>query len=407
MPSETSDPGGPPAACPACGEAVPAGASFCPDCGADLGNPADPAYCSACGEAFDDDDRFCSNCGASRSGGGPDASEPAGRATEESADPDSSPSRSASTPRESSRAFRRRVQDHLDAGWNVERDDGDRVVLVDRGIGSVGVHILLFIFTSGIGNLLYGWWHYSKLAERRRLVRGDETAARAPSSAAGESLTETAAGYILIALLLAIGGLIAYFAATSGSPPAALIGLAFIGLGLGVAPPVRRRLDRRHGVTAFGRKKTVDHRIVRPPESVEEPCVVCGEAFERGLVRRRRDETVVAGVPVRTHSMRHNHYCADCARSELFGDRVGSPSLDDMADDAGPVDDVDAVDDADAADDADGDDAGHDDEGFADADADGGDAADDADGGDAADEADGGDTADDAFSDERATEATE
>jgi len=322
MPSQTSEPGGP-AACPACGEAVPAGASFCPGCGADVGDPPTPSYCSECGERFDDDDRFCSNCGASRSGG--DAVD-----AERSSGAERSPSRSA-TPRESSRAFRRRVQDHLDAGWDVERDDGDRVVLVDRGIGSVGVHVLLFVFTSGIGNLLYGWWHYSKLAERRRLVRGDETPARAPPRVEESGRIETATAYVLTALLLLIGGWIVFFAGATGSPPAALIGLAFAGLGLGTAPPVRRRLDRRHGVTAFGRQKTVDHRIVRPPESVDDPCVVCGESFERGLVRRRRDETVVAGVPVRTHSIRHNHYCVDCARSEVFGDRGDAPSLDDLA----------------------------------------------------------------------------
>ena len=329
MPSETSDPAGPPAACPSCGEAVPAGASFCPDCGADLDDAAVPAYCAECGEAFDDDDRFCSNCGASRSTDGPPetASDRWTDAAERSDGPDASPSRSASSPRESARAFRRRVQDHLDAGWDVERDDGDRVVLVDRGIGSVGVHILLFIFTSGIGNLLYGWWHYSKLAERRRLVRGDETSARTPSSVETGGTVETVSAYLLSALLLLIGGLIGFMAATSSSPPAALIGIAFAGLGLGVAPPVRRRLDRRHGITKFGRQKTVDHRIVRPPESVDEPCVVCGEAFDRGLVRRRRDETVVAGVPVRTHSIRFNHYCPDCARSELFGDAVDASSL--------------------------------------------------------------------------------
>ena len=322
MPSETSDPGGPPAACPSCGEAVPAGASFCPDCGADLGDPADPAYCAECGEAFDDDDRFCSNCGASRSGGGPDASERSNGRPERSSDA-GSPS-----PDETERAFRRRVQDHLDAGWDVERDDGDRVVLVDRGIGSVGVHILLFIFTSGIGNLLYGWWHYSKLAERRRLVRGDETRVRVPSSVETGGTTETVSAYLLSGLLLLIGGWIGFLSVEPASPPVALIALAFAGLGLGVAPPVRRRLDRRHGITAFGRQKTVDHRTVRPPEPVDEPCVVCGEEFDRGLVRRRRDETVVAGVPVRTHSIRHNHYCPDCARSELFGDDVDASSLD-------------------------------------------------------------------------------
>ena len=341
MPSEQDDASPPTDRCHQCDRTVPAGASFCPDCGADLGDRSGPAYCAECGEAFDDDDRFCSNCGASRSGDGSAASERSSGRPERSSDA-GSPS-----PDESERAFRRRVQDHLDAGWDIERDDGDRVVLVDRGIGSVGVHILLFIFTSGIGNLLYGWWHYSKLAERRRLVRGDGTPPRAPSRAAGESRTETAAGYVLIALLLAIGGWIAFLGGTSGSAPAALIGLAFIGLGLGVAPPVRRRLDRRHGVTEFGRQKTVDHRIVRPPESIDEPCVVCGEAFDRGLVRRRRDETVVAGVPVRTHSVRHNHYCPDCARSELFGGDVDASSLDSLADDASGVGGDDAVADGD------------------------------------------------------------
>ena len=340
MPSETSEPGGSPAACPACGEAAPAGASFCPGCGADLGDPVDPAYCAACGEAFDDDDRFCSNCGASRSGAGvPGSERPHGVSREsDMGASDATGASASSSPGESERAFRRRVQDHLDAGWDVERDDGDRVVLVDRGIGSVGAHILLFIFTSGIGNLLYGWWHYSKLAERRRLVRGDETSARAPSRTEGGGRTETVSAYLLGTLLLLIGGWIAFLSFESGSPPVALIGLAFIGLGLGVAPPVRRRLDRRHGITKLGRQRTVDHRIVRPPESVDEPCVVCDEPFDRGLVRRRRDETVVAGVPVRTHSVRYNHYCADCARSELFADDVESLSLDELGDEEPPAD---------------------------------------------------------------------
>ncbi|TKX73823.1 zinc ribbon domain-containing protein [Halorubrum sp. GN11_10-6_MGM] len=338
MPSERNDARTPTDRCPECDRTVPAGASFCPDCGADLDGPADPAYCAECGERFDDDDRFCSNCGAPRSSGGSAASARPSRAPERTDDAGSPPSRSASSPGESERAFRRRVQDHLDAGWDIERDDGDRVVLVDRGIGSVGVHVLLFIFTSGIGNLLYGWWHYSKLAERRRLVRGDDTAARAPSRTEGGGRTELLSAYLLSALLLLIGGWIGFVAVESGSPPVALIGLAFALLGAYGAPPVDRRLDRRHGITEFGRLKTVDHRTVRPPESVDEACVVCGEAFDRGLVRRRRDETVVAGVPVRTHSMRYNHYCADCARSELFGDEVDAPSLGSLASESSGVD---------------------------------------------------------------------
>lgn len=346
MPSDTSDPDGPSAACPACGDPVPAGASFCPDCGADLGNPGDPAYCPECGEPFDDDDRFCSNCGASRPGGAATtvgsgrSNTGSDRSTERRSNRPSGTDRSrsaasaAAAPGESSRAFRRRVQDHLDAGWEIERDDGDRVVLVDRGIGSIGLHLLLFVPTSGIGNLLYGWWHYSKLAERLRLVRGDETPVRAPSSDESAERVETVTAYLMAVLLLLIAGFVAFFGTLTGSAAVGLIALAFAGLGLGIAPPVRRRLERRHGITKFGRRKTVDHRIVRPHETVDDTCVVCGEAFDRGLARRRRDETVVAGVPVRTHSVRRNHYCPDCARSEVFGgDDVEDPSLDGLADD--------------------------------------------------------------------------
>jgi hypothetical protein len=226
---------------------------------------------------------------------------------------------------ESQRAFRRRVQEHLDAGWEIERDDGDRAVLVDRGIGSAGVHVLLFLTTGGIGNVLYAWWHYSELGERLRLVRGHPTTPRPPSNADGEGTVETVSTYLLAGLLLLIGGWIATVAAIGGSPGFALIGVGFALLGAGAAPPVRRRLGRRHGLAEFGRRRTVDHRVVRPTERVEESCVVCGGAFDRGLVRRRRDETVVAGVPLMTHDERYNHYCVDCARADLFGGTIGDP----------------------------------------------------------------------------------
>lgn len=36
-----------------------------------------------------------------------------------------------------------------------------------------------------------------------------------------------------------------------------------------------------------------------------------------GLVRRYREEFAVAGVPVYTRSEGKNHYCPDCATSEL------------------------------------------------------------------------------------------
>ena len=202
MPSERNGAPPPTDRCRECGRAVEPDANFCPGCGAGLPDPSEPASCPECGERFDDDDQFCSNCGAARAGAestaaasGQAGAEPTAAASGRAGGAERSPSRSASPPRESDRAFRRRVQDHLDAGWEIERDDGDRVVLVDRGIGSVGVHVLLFLTTSGVGNLLYGWWHYSKLAERHRLVRGDETPARLPSSREAGGRVETVSAY--------------------------------------------------------------------------------------------------------------------------------------------------------------------------------------------------------------------
>ena len=299
--------------CPDCDRAVAPDANFCPGCGADLratgprdGGPT--AYCTECGEPVAPDDEFCASCGARRGS----AENPAvGSRTDadDAADPDAR------------RAFRARVRDHLDAGWELTEDHGDRVVLVDRDVGSIPVHLLLLVTTGGVGNVLYGWYNYAELAETRRLAVDESLPASelSPPGGDGEDPLVTVSGYLLGGLLLSIGAGIAAVSAGQGSVPGALFGLAFAAIGLALSPPVERRLGRRHGLSRFGRIRTVDHRVTPATERTEAPSVVCGEAFERGVVRRRRDETVVAGVPVRTHSIRHNHYCADCAREELFG----------------------------------------------------------------------------------------
>ena len=56
--------------------------------------------------------------------------------------------------------------------WDVHYDAGDEVVLIDRGIESIGIHVLLLIVTGGIGNALYGWYHYVHNAERMVLCAG-------------------------------------------------------------------------------------------------------------------------------------------------------------------------------------------------------------------------------------------
>ena len=305
MPSERPESPPPTDACRECGRPIPPDANFCPGCGAELRDAADAAYCAECGDSLAPDDEFCAACGAAR----PEA---AGRAVRRG---------DAAADAEAHRAFRRRVRDHLDEGWELTEDRGDRVVLVDRGVGSVPMHVLLLLTTGGVGNLLYGWYHYSELAETRRLGVSDGPLPDGELSEPREDdgALVTLSGYLLGGVLSLIGLGIAAVAAEQGAPLGAAFGLAFAVIGVALTPPAERRLNRRHGLSRFGRIRTVDHRVVRATERTESPCVVCGESFERGVVRRRRDETVVAGVPVRTHALECNHYCADCAREELFG----------------------------------------------------------------------------------------
>ena len=312
MPSERNDAPPPTDRCRECGRAVASDANFCPSCGADLRtedprDDAPSAYCTECGEPIAPDDECCANCGEPCGSAEPQTAESTDDA-DESADPDAR------------RAFRVRVRDHLNAGWELTEDHGDRVVLVDRGIGSISIHVFLLLTTGGVGNLLYGWYHYSELAETRRISVSDGPLpdSELPTRDDEDPLA-TLSGYLLSGLLLLIGVGIALVSAEAGAVLGALFGFVFAVIGLWLSPLAERRLDRRHGISRFGRIRTVDHRITPATERTEAPCVVCGEAFERGVVRRRRDETVVAGVPVRTHSIRHNYYCADCAREELFG----------------------------------------------------------------------------------------
>lgn len=312
--------------CPDCGAGVPPAANFCLQCGTELEESALPTYCPSCGEQFDRADEFCSNCGTARTDVGREST----RSSRPPPNADSASNlESASSPRSDSnpqarREFRRRVQQHLDAGWELQHDYGDRVVLVDRDIGSIPVHIVLLFLTSGVGNLLYGWYHYSKLAEQRQFAIDDRHAPpvdepeRDSTTAADEGLS-TIAAYVITATFLFVGAVLFLAAVANGTIGAGLIGLVFTAVGLSVAPGFRRRLERRHGITDFGRKRTVDHRAVGPDEAADERCVVCNRSFDGGLVRRRRDETVVAGIPVRTHAMEYNHYCADCAKTDPLG----------------------------------------------------------------------------------------
>lgn len=308
-----------PTDCPHCGVAVDPTANFCPQCGTAVGDSSRAAFCPDCGESFDHDDEFCSHCGHART------------------DDRSQSASSQSTERTETReAFRRRVTDHLEAGWELKEDGGDHVTLVDRDIGSIPLHVLLLFTTSGVGNLLYGWYHYAKRAERRYLSVGDGRQPRPPGPGSASDNTTTGSDTTNAVLSYLAGGLVGFLAiwflfigiVGTPAPVVGVLGVLFALGGLSILPPVRQRLDRRHPVTKFGRRKSVDHRVVHPTEGYDDPCVVCGRQGRSGLRRRRRDETVVAGVPLLTHKLDHNYYCEQCATTDLFGGANRSKTTD-------------------------------------------------------------------------------
>ena len=139
-------------------------------------------------------------------------------------------------------------------------------------------------------------------------------------------LMKGVAGWLLIGLgaaglLTGTGGIIQRAGTADTTVPLLLVGVAvvFIVSGVFVNPRFRRRLDRRHEPSRFGRVRTVEHRTLSTAGNRRESCVVCESTSDEGLVRRHREELVVAGVPLWTTSDNYNVYCPDCALTELSG----------------------------------------------------------------------------------------
>lgn len=320
-------------ACPECGELVGADANFCSYCGVELRGL--PDYCRKCGDRFDQGEAFCSNCGTARVS----AEERERRQRGQRANVASSGASPAHAPDrdESDRdEFRRRVEGHLARGWTIEHDYGDRVVLVDRDVGSIGVHVLLLVFTGGVGNLIYAWYRYTTGAKRRYLAadEADEAAVerelRSRRSDDEMAVVVAIGAYLLGAFLAFVGAALAL----SEGAPGVVVGLPLLIAGLLLMPAVHRRIGRFRGITRFGSVKSTDERTFR---GRSETCVVCGERTDRGLERRYVQERVVAGIPLYTEREGRNYYCPDCALSEVYN-----------RSDASGIDDLDAAIDGDA-----------------------------------------------------------
>jgi len=255
-----------------------------------------PSYCSNCGEAVEPDDSYCSDCGNHLVGG---------------ADSTGSADTAEDSAEQSLEEFRRRVSDHVANDWEVEYDAGDEVVLVDRGIGSIGIHVLLFLFTGGFGNLLYGWYHYSHNAEKMVLRAGETERMPGEDLAAPDGYDEDDSGSLgafAAGLGLFIGG-IAVLASAGVSAVPIMVGLALLVLGLRVFPPTYRRIQNRYPPTTFGPTQSVEEHVV---SDTTEACSVCLDRVEKGVRREYTEEYVLAGLPLYTIEEGENWYCQSC-----------------------------------------------------------------------------------------------
>ncbi|WP_207891644.1 hypothetical protein [Natrarchaeobius halalkaliphilus] len=153
------------------------------------------------------------------------------------------------------------------------------------------------------------------------------------------ALLYAVAGWLSIAFgIIVAGGAILGLVQSGISTGSALLAgfmllsaFVFVSLGVFVNPRFRRRLNRRHGRSQFGKIRSVDQRVVRPDESHSQRCVACRSRVEKGLVRRYREEYAVAGVPVYTSSEGYNYYCLECATSDFLGETTTGASKRDLA----------------------------------------------------------------------------
>ncbi|MFC7096182.1 zinc ribbon domain-containing protein [Halobaculum marinum] len=262
----------------------------CPDCRTEVA--AGDQFCSACGAFVDDADRSVSADGGDARG---------------------------HTVRHEDRAWLRRyVSDREAEGWTTLEDDDDRVVLRKRGVGRLPLHVVAFLLSGGLGNLLYATYSFT-LGAPRRTVHADGTVERSNEGPSVDLLTVAGVGAGLLALFVAAAWVV--FALLASLSTAALVAGALLFVLVSVAAMLAPGVLREgvKPVTTFGTEKTVERERVRnPPEA----CAACERRIFHGERRWYAKRRYVAGVPVGTTAAGENVYCAACADevSGQFGD---------------------------------------------------------------------------------------
>lgn len=250
-------------------------------------------FCRACGDTLPHDAAFCPACGTAV-----DSATPSAAAIERAC-------------RTSDSQFRRRVEKYRAHGWTVERELEDRVVLVDRGFGSVLVHVALFPFTQGVGNLLYAGYCYGPGAPRRELrVDGTTRSLGEQRGRVGGIDVATASGVVVGFAGLALVAALVAQGVLSWSVVVLLVTTLVL---FGVLASTGG--DDRESLTTFGRKRTLSERAIG---DVPEACADCDGVVLDGVERRFAERTYVAGIPVRTHESGSNRYCRACATDDEF-----------------------------------------------------------------------------------------
>lgn len=88
-----------------------------------------------------------------------------------------------------SERLQRRIDDAIAEGWRIESETSERVVLVKRTVGDLGVRLVLAVLTAwwsfGLVNVVYGAYKYFDGARRQVLRNTDACPECGASVAAG------------------------------------------------------------------------------------------------------------------------------------------------------------------------------------------------------------------------------
>ncbi|WP_435154380.1 zinc ribbon domain-containing protein [Haladaptatus sp. DFWS20] len=268
-----------------------------------MGSRSSSNFCSRCGSTLTPGSSFCSQCGTAVGLG----SKPGFGATSEF-DFGSELGRDRSS-------FRRRIEDLSVEGWDVKHDYGDRVVMINRGFGSIPIHIVLLMFTSGVGNLFYAWYSYSPGADRVELRADGSEEYMAEDSFSTNWTLRSAASFILASALgvfITVFGLLVLWT-TMGLIETAF-GVTFLLLGLLSLLLAPQHIPGFKSPTMFGNVRSTDEKIISDPTV---PCTACSAPVGTGVKRTFSKKRYVAGIPVETVNEGKNRYCRSCARGNV------------------------------------------------------------------------------------------